>query len=271
MVQNEQYRIDFNLILETAKKSVRRTSTFLGLGLNATNDPEFKKYELTDITLIQLMPDNLPEETVNHLKEEFNIWIIANGFRELIETFSLFLDQVHYACTIMALYKNKISEAQFKKKQQQFIKQGFPNKLNLLHEHYSVAPKNPNFLKSLNKTRNCLTHRQGIVASCDCNNNLLSTSWVGMKFYIEEPNGNQIIITEQIKEGIYLKDGGKMIATTIDRNIDFKIGTLINLTANDLAEICWFILNEAQYTINSAIQYAKDMNIEFSDEINGEN
>jgi hypothetical protein len=82
-------RIEINLdkILDVAIRGVRRAAIFMGLGVNAASDTEFTDYQLTHLTKIKIVPDVAPE-VVTHFKDEFKIWIEANGFRELVEAFS---------------------------------------------------------------------------------------------------------------------------------------------------------------------------------------
>ncbi len=257
-----KYNIDFDLILEVARKGVRRASAFLGLGINAANNPEFKDYGLTDISSIQLIPDNISDESIIHIKEEFSIWVVANGFRELIETFSIFLDQIHYVCAVIEANAKKTPLIEITEKQTNFSNQGFPNKLNMLEASFSVSPTHTDYIKTLNKTRNCLTHRQGIVAKNDCNKeNVLSVLWLGAEIYIEEPDGTKHIINGKMDEGIYLEHGGNVNLVMIERNCAYELGSIVKLSPNELAEICWFILREAQYTISSAVEYAGKMGV----------
>ena len=85
-----EYNIGFGKILAVALKGVRRATVFLGLRLNAALDPEFNKYQLTKIAKIQLLPPDVDAQTLTHFKDEFKTWIVGNGLRELIETFSFF-------------------------------------------------------------------------------------------------------------------------------------------------------------------------------------
>lgn len=253
-----QYHIDFDKIIDTARKGVKRATAFLGLGVNAAQDPNFNEYELTRITKLQLLPAELPQDTVNHLKEEFGIWIVGNGFRELVETFSVFLDQVHHACAVIGPSKGKLTVAELAEKQSNFATQGFPNKLNMLQAGYSVAPKHPEYLKTLNKARNCLTHRRGIVGQLDCNEDQrLRVLWLGADIYIEEPSGTKHMIEDLPNGGLYLPEGGDVNMRMVERERQFEIGQLVKLSARDLAEVCWFILREAQATISSAVEFAK--------------
>jgi len=260
------YHVDFDNILEVALKGVRRGTAFLGLGINASTDPNFKQYQLTDVTHIQLLPADLSEQSISHLKEEFGTWVVGNGLRELIETFSVFLDQIHHACIAIASSGEESTKLEIDKKQSSFAMRGFPKKLKILNNSYSVSPSNSDYLRTLNQARNCLTHRRGVVARVDCNkSDKLSIDWLGVHFLIVEPNGSTHVIDRQIEEGIYLRDGGKLKLKTVERSRRFAVGDLVKFSTKDLAEICWFVLREAQATITSAVEYAKNKGVQVND------
>ena len=82
---SEKMRININYdeILDTALKGVRRTVAFLGLGVNAAQDPEFRKYSLTGIAQIQLLPADLGTEAIEDIKTHFLTWVVGCGLREL--------------------------------------------------------------------------------------------------------------------------------------------------------------------------------------------
>lgn len=110
MVKNPKLiNIDLDQIKKIAKKGVRRSALFMGLGLNAAYDENFQKYELTDITQIQIIRPNADSQTLKHYKEEFSLWIISCGLRELIETFAVFLDEINNSCILMAVNKRELS------------------------------------------------------------------------------------------------------------------------------------------------------------------
>ena len=82
-----EIEIDLDKILDVALRGVRRASMFMGFGVNAALSPEMRNYQLSDITRIKILPDNISDDSLEKAKNEFRLWIEANGFRELIETF----------------------------------------------------------------------------------------------------------------------------------------------------------------------------------------
>lgn len=73
--------LDFDRIHEVALKGIRRAAVFMGLGVNAARDIGYRAYELTDLTQIQIVPSGANDQQVKQFKQEFEIWIIANGLR----------------------------------------------------------------------------------------------------------------------------------------------------------------------------------------------
>jgi len=97
--------IDFSQMKDIAYRGVRRAAVFVGLGVNVARDDQFKKYQLSEYSALRVMPDDLNDKSIAHIKEEFEKWVILNGVRELVESFGLFLDKVHIGCLLMATEK----------------------------------------------------------------------------------------------------------------------------------------------------------------------
>jgi hypothetical protein len=260
-MQPPPIRIDLDALLDFALRGVRRASVFLGLGVNAALDPSFNSYQLSKLSNIQIIPDGLSQERVDHFKEEFRLWIEAGGFRELVETFIGYIDRVHHTCLVMKAVHEKAPLSAVEDTQAKFAEQGFPNKLNVLKQRFRVPPSNTNHLLALGKARNCLVHRLGIVGDEDLKEDTaLRVSWLGADFFIEEPNGNRVPFTQDSLP-IYLPDGGTVCLQMVDRVRPFAVGEKVLLSTRDLAEICWFYEREARSILQGVINYAKALGI----------
>ena len=193
--------VNFDQILDVALRGVRRASMFMGFGVNSALSDACNEYQLTQITQIQLLPDKLSEEDLKGAKDEFRLWIEANGFRELIETFHIFLDAISLACLKFRLGKREISLGQLKAKHSDFTRQGFPAKLETLSKKFSIAAKHRDHLESLNSARNVFTHRLSVVRRKDLNaGSNMRVSWLGSDIFIEESNGTGHPIEEVISQ-----------------------------------------------------------------------
>lgn len=257
-MERHQINVDLDKILDVAHRGVRRASVFMGLGVNAALDAEFKEYQLTRITKLQLVPDTVDSETIGHFKEEFKTWVEGNGLRELIETFSVFLDRIYDAALLIDISKDKVNMAALAAKQDSFNREGFPNKLKILRSKFSVGPKHADYIVSINKARNCLTHRRGIVGKEDVDeSDKLRVAWLGMDIFAETPNGERHSLMEIPPEGLLLPDGGTVCVQFIERQRLFDQGTPLHLSTRDLAEICWFFQRESETTKQSVVEHAK--------------
>lgn len=253
-------------IKDIADKGVRRTSVFMGIGINSVLDKELMNYELTNITQIQLIPNDVSAETHKHFKDEFSLWIIGNGLRELIETFKIFLDDLHHNCLLMAFHRDKFSSEEAKSLDKKYPGEGFPDKLTHLKTRFNVSPKYPDYLKTINKARNCLTHRRGIVETVDCNDgDVLKINWLGTDIFIEEPNGKKTFIYDMPDDGLLLREGGTVKLQFIERVKTITKGNIVRFTPRELAEICHYFLMESNSTISAAIDFTKSIGIPFSE------
>jgi len=122
--------IDGHKILNIALLGVRRAAVFMGLGINAARDSRFREYELAHITGIELVPRGVEDKVVDKFKDEFQLWIIESGFRELLERFALFLDSIHYHSLLLATNHRKIPPKDAEKLNKNFEFKGVAAKLN---------------------------------------------------------------------------------------------------------------------------------------------
>ncbi len=238
--------IDFDKVAEVGLKGVRRAAVFMGLGLNAAHDPAFKSYQLSSIQNVQtkmhmeLIPSNVNDDTLAHFKTEFGVWTIANGLREVTERYAVFLDGIHQVCQLIACSKQKLEPAAPEKRDSTFRRKGIEYKLQKLDTRFGVKPQYPDYLISINKARNCLTHRLGKVGSEDCNQGqALEVKWTGMDFQIELESGKILSANEAFD--VMLPEPGTAQLKFVERNKSFPIGTFIRFEMHDLAEICNFM------------------------------
>lgn len=254
--------IDYDKILEIAQKGVRRASIFMGLGVNAATDETFNSYQLSHITNIQLVPDDLDPDTVAHFKAEFRTWIEAAGLRELVEAFAVYLDALHWSCLLAQSAQRTDGHKDIKQKQAAFAKQGLPNKMNNLAQNFGVGPEHTEYLNSIGRARNCLAHRRGVVGAEDVREDKeMQVQWIGTDLFIETPEGERHYINEMPETGVYLRDGGNVMMQFIERTRVFSLGTVVNFSTRDLAEICFFYQREAKAVLASAVEYAERMGV----------
>ena len=255
--------INFDQIKDIAYRGVRRTAAFMGLGINAARDNQFKKYQLSNISIVQILPDKVDDNSIAHVKEEFEKWVISNGLRELVESFGLFLDKVHAACLLMATNKKQMSNEDAEKFGPAFEWKGVEDKLGTLKIRFGVSSDKAKYFSSINQARNCITHRRGNVGPEDLRGETFRLIWWGFDIYAETPSGEKHSLKPPMPgEGLVLKEGGKVMLQIKDRIIEYKIGDIVNLSPNDLGEICYLVQLTTDDIVGTAQAYAKNIGIE---------
>lgn len=255
--------IDFDKIVEIVNLGVRRAAVFMGLGLNAAIDPEFKNYQLTDITAMSFMPDDVSEELILEFKEEFGNWITLCGLRELIESYAIFLDEIFKVCLQIQNSKELVEPNKIVSYVKHFLRQGIEGKLERLNSLYRVESKYDEYLVSINQARNCLAHRRGIVGKIDLDSyNEFNLKWLGIEFFITKLDGSEVIVDIPINSGVRVKTNESIGIRFTERKKTFKQGDLIKLSPRDLAEICNTILIACKEISKSAMDYAQSLGIE---------
>ena len=265
MVLNKmrQININFPALKEIALKGVRRAAVFMGLGINASADPNFKRYQLTHITHIQIVASDVGEEKVAEFKSEFSRWIVACGLRELTETFSVVLDEAHRVCLWMAASSGEVRKADLTKCDKKFRRKGLKAKLESLERSFDVRLEEPEYLSSLNRARNCLAHRRGIVGPEDCGEpGVLLVRWRGFEVYGETSSGERISVEPVLSgEGVIIQEGSVMKAGFPERRKEFALNSVVTFSPRDLAEICLLFTTLTDQIIASALEFAKKLGI----------
>ena len=212
----------------------------MGLGVNAALDERLNDYQLTHITSIQLLKDRLDEGTVNEFKETFCEWTINSSLRELLESFQIFIEEI-YLCLLM-IKKNAASPIQVKPDMRRFDKKPFPAKLTCLNEQFAIPIESLESLRSINRARNCITHRGSIVSRRDCNDQEkqnLSVKWMGLRAVLIGENGEQEIEFEELK-GRQVESECRISIKKVEREKSFSVGQVVRFEPTELAEMLLF-------------------------------
>jgi hypothetical protein len=255
--------IDLPAIKNISIKGVRRAAVFLGLGINAANDPSFKHYQLAQITGLEFIEPISDDSTLTHFKNEFRIWIIGNGLRELIETFSVFLDEIHLVCLLISSNPKETTMDEIKKRTVKFRRLTFKDKLENVNTNFgAIVVHRPDHFLSINQARNCLTHRRGTVNIQDCQGEQhLTVKWIGIDVFAETASGDRTSLFPIPEEGVLLPKDGKIVFTNQERVKLFPLKSQLFFTPRELTEICYFILGQTDEVIKSVQGLAENNSI----------
>lgn len=256
---SDTHFVDFNLILETLQRGIRRTDIFLGLGMNASEmqPPISHVLERVSPFGIQLVREDLSDDEKLHVALEFGKWITNNGLRELVETFSISLHQVYgalHAINIVQDFPPGLNPSRFER-------MGVGDQVAVLQKIIPILDERVAITRSLNQARNCYAHRNGRVGNADIDENSgrFELSWLAISPSIQEPDGT--VIPESEIFGRLLPAGGVIRISVEIRSRAFRLGDELNLSKAELKAICLCVHIIGGGILEEAQKYAIAMGI----------
>lgn len=231
--------VDMGHVLETLNRGIRRADVFLGVGVNAAEHtpPISHVLETQGLHNIQFVPTALSDQEKSHIAEEFGIWIRANGMRDLLETFSVFMLEIYTA--VFHLHRiTGTSGARAMVMPSRFERRGIADQIQILATGIPVTDDDIHIVRSLNQARNCLAHRSGVVGDLDIDaeTGFFTLEWNAFEAQLEEPNGN--IIPEAEIIGRTVEEGGVFQLVYARKKLSTGPGQVLAIGKQDLKEIC---------------------------------
>src|SRR5208282_4420197 len=105
--------VDLEKVAALALIAVHRATAFLSMGFRAVNLPLPTELHVDEHSMLRFFPSPLPPKLSENVVSQFRIWIIGAALRELDAGYSLYLDSVYQALTI--LRERAISEGLMKR------------------------------------------------------------------------------------------------------------------------------------------------------------
>ncbi|MER9461968.1 hypothetical protein NKI80_18880 [Mesorhizobium sp. M0387] len=235
MTQLVNVQLNLDNVREIANLGVRRAAVFMGIGLNASQTDPPISHVLGGGMQFAVVPDDQPAEQQKAFVEEFGRWVIANGFRELTETFSVFLCEVFGGALL--LHQDQIAFSDYQRDLRRFSRLGVSEQLKKAFEKLAIDAPFSVMFETMNDARNCMAHRRGVVSTADTDGaETFVLRWRGLALTLA--NGLDIVPWLISGEGFHTKDGGLLSLGMVDREKAFAVGEPITLTRYDLQEFC---------------------------------
>lgn len=239
--------ININLagLLAELQRAVQRTINLVASGLETKQYVTGEYLRLPD-TSFGITLDSKLKWSREQAQREYSKWVLSNGFRDMTEGAGLFLDSVH---NILAYWDIGIRvrdqgpitmgdwDKMIIKGGASFHELGFPHKLDHLSKEHGLA-LNETFISKLltiNKTRNCLVHRQGVVSQKDVNcEGGLQTKWMKLALVMQDGETCKEVTLPFMAEkntlvGVRNQEQAKV----------FPLGSQVEFTAQEFSDICW--------------------------------
>ncbi len=197
--------VQFESLFDPIGVGIRRASVFAAFGVRAARHPDIQDHSFPDLMFNHSFVEQPSSNEVQEYKKEFERWILACSFREALESMELTLQRLYDICVRTAVKTEQELDSKIKK----FRISPLPQKLTALSQWGISTPK-ADLVLSLQKLRNCLSHRMGLVMKEDCSEDgVLVVTLFHMQPIVTHTDGTRTSIPldaapgfEVVKEGI---------------------------------------------------------------------
>ena len=172
------------------------------------------------------------------VKEEFVDWCLKNSFTEAIDCMNAFLEECRLLAAVFRLGSGTATVGQWdqiwNEERRNFHSEGFPRKIEILREEFRIQSRLEDHAISLNKARNCLVHRLGIVGPKDATGDgNLVVKWFAVRmFLVDKVTGEETPIADQVEP---TKNESNLVAKVGLFEKRFAVGEKVQFSPNELA------------------------------------
>lgn len=241
----------------------------MGLAANAVRIHPPISHSLDDHFRTVIVPDEVDEATKRHFLEEFEKSVVANGLRELVDTFSLFLNDA-YGAVILSHRATKIPLEEEPKPTRKFPRENVAGQLARLHGIFGTQFQLTPMFNSLVTARNCLTHHRGVVRQEDCAPGMdyFELTWRRVAMWAETADGRILAEFEPGTDkglGVKITEETVMKAQFRDFGRHFPVGSVIQIERQDLAQICQATIAAADLVLEALTAHLRKIGVPNAD------
>jgi len=215
---------------------------------------------------LAVYPSNNTRLSHADAKTAAEAWCAHHCLRDALEVLSLFLEEVQRCCATYKLgTKPTFTAAALEEAQARsvpFHRLGLPRKIQELEREYGIRLTFAPHVVSLNEARNCLVHRDGIVAPLDTNDGeRLTVTWYQAQVELVSPDGKE---TRPLVEPTMVEEAWNVQLKTGPVSKSFALQAPVLFTYAELAAIlftCLGFVNEVSVAVQ---KYAKGLGIPFA-------
>jgi hypothetical protein len=195
--------------------------------------------------------DNKPKLTINDQKQITLNWVLTKAFEDFIGGLSISFKETYKCLKIytISLEPHYTITHEFKKElkkiETEIEKFSFPDFMENIEKLLQQSLPLKEEILSINKLRNCLVHRNGVVGEKDVKNSLtndLRLKWISIKFWTEK-NGQQEEINFMFRKDKVTVNN--LSYKPIKNEKIFKVGDKVELDINEFNGIAFTCLSFA--------------------------
>lgn len=237
--------INLNALRGELQRPLQRTIYLVSAGLQSKDKIDIDHLQLPTNSITMIFDGSMKWDAQN-ATEQYSKWILSNGFRDIIEYFNTFFESAHKVLTfweLAAKQKNGIVITGADWNQiiisggKSFHRLGLPDKFTHVQDRHSfnIDTKFREQILSTNAARNCLVHRNGVVAEQDINAaSGLEVRWTNLDLIVQNEDGEKDLVLGEIveKDSIIAIRNREALKT-------FGMGERVLFSAQEFANIAW--------------------------------
>jgi len=244
---------------------MRLTLQHVVLGLQAVESCPDGELHLDDVFFSWEF--NEPASSTPQTREQFKSWLLGVGLRDGIESLNIFIDEIRF---IAGLIKRTLSDdlrvaragsaaavlRDFRKEEiGRYARLGLPDKMENLFAEFGIKVPLADAILSLQKARNCLTHRRGIVGAEDGNT---ENGGLRVHFVVLETVHTDLSGRIHAAERDMLVLAGESIGVRwVEREKTFPIGQRVTFTAQEFQHLIYTLWDAGSLLIDEFMKYAE--------------
>ena len=261
-------RIDLTTVTQPALVAVKRAAAFLAMGFRAVNLPPPTELNVDQHSMVTFFSSPLSSQLADDVVIQFRIWLIGAALRELDAGYSLYLDGVFQAATMI---KERVASDNImrRKATKTFIADtNVANKLSTLRKSFGLRVNSQSHIERVSMARNVLQHAAGIVRERECvHHGNFELTWLGFdtRMVGKSTGAVENIINDVLREPFMSQDpeGCWIEIVFVDRKRIFAKGDIVDLTPHNLHEICNMYQMQAIDIHNNLAEYATEQGVHF--------
>ncbi|MBI1886392.1 MAG: hypothetical protein HYS09_08810 [Chloroflexi bacterium] len=237
-------QLNQNGIIAPLQRILRESFNNVALGLHAVEQYETDVLPNLPTSFFQFkigdQEERLTEEQLEALKQSYQTWMFTTAFGEFIKAVFAALREAYLYCEVVmnwpgsfkSLDEIKSHIDSIRTKAQQFH---LPTLMDRVSERLQSPLDFREHVLSINKVRNCLEHRHGVVTKKDINdppNNSLKMKWRRSKVFYEK-DGREI----EVSSGSMIEGPATVMHKLEDASKVFKLGERISLSVDEFNQV----------------------------------
>jgi len=207
---------------------------FTFAGAELVESEKYDKYS----RFLSFHPSHNKRLNFQQAKDKYEKWLIRNFLGDAINFTGAFLEEFKTICAIYGLGTQRILGEQYNKivtkEKDNFNKLGLPEKMKLLKDKYGVFSEFESHILELNKLRNCIVHRLGIVSKRDVNeDDKLVIHLRAIQIFAKNPKTGEEI---EINKETHVDAGWVIMARWSENYKSFKLGESVSLNYQEMIQ-----------------------------------